>query len=90
MAEDLKGLGWTEADLTARRKSDPLKVAIAARLRKETTLALKAIAGRVHLGTSKRANTNLHNWMRAKVPGSSTPSLTAPPSDRTAGCSSWQ
>jgi len=56
----LKRLGWTEADLVARRKSDPLKLAIAARLRNETTHSLKAIAARVHLGTSKGANTNLH------------------------------
>jgi hypothetical protein len=65
VGQELKRLGWTEADLAARRKSDPLKLAIAARLRKETTLSLKAIAARVHLGTSKGANTNLHKWMQA-------------------------
>jgi len=37
---------------------------IAARLRKETTLPLKAIADRLHLGTSKNANMNLYNDMR--------------------------
>src|SRR2546422_10242446 len=31
------GLGWSESDLATRRKSDPAKLAIAARLRKETT-----------------------------------------------------
>ena len=65
VGDELKRLGWTEADLVARRKSDPLKLAIAARLRKEATLPLKAIAARVHLGTSKGANTNLHKWMQA-------------------------
>jgi len=65
MGQELKRLGWREADLAARRKSDPLKLAIAARLRRETTLSLKAIAARVHLGTSKGANTNLHKWMQA-------------------------
>jgi len=67
IAEELKRLGWTEADLAARRKSDPMKLAIAARLRKETTLSLKAIAGRMQLGKSKGANTNLHRWMRARA-----------------------
>jgi REP element-mobilizing transposase RayT len=65
VGQELKRLGWREADLAARRKSDPLKLAIAARLRRETTLSLKAIAARVHLGTSKGANTNLHKWMQA-------------------------
>ena len=62
---DLRRLGWTETDLAARRKSDPAKLAIAARLRKETTLWIKAIAVRVRLGAPKGANTNLHRWMRA-------------------------
>ena len=67
MAEELKRLGWTEAELATRRKSDPMKLAMAARLRKETTLTLKAIAARVHLGTSKGANANLHKWMKAQA-----------------------
>ncbi len=57
IGEELKRLGWTEGELAARRKSDPLKLALAARLRKETTLSLKAIAGRVHFGAAKGANT---------------------------------
>ena len=72
VGQELKRLGWTEADLVARRKNDPLKLAIAARLRKETTLTLKAIAARVHLGTSKGANTNLHKWMRASASANQT------------------
>jgi len=75
IGEELKRLGWTEGELAARRKSDPLKLALAARLRKETTLSLKAIAGRVHLGAAKGANTNLHRWMRAKAPESSAQNL---------------
>jgi REP element-mobilizing transposase RayT len=67
VGQELKRLGWTEADLAARRKNDPLKLALAARLRKETTLSVKAIAARVHLGTSKGANSNLHKWMRASA-----------------------
>lgn len=65
VAEELKRLGWTEADLERRRKSDPGKLAIAARLRRETILTIKSIAVRVRLGTSKGANANLHAWMQA-------------------------
>ena len=72
VGQELKRLGWKEADLAARRKNDPLKLAIAARLRKETTLTLKAIAARVHLGTSKGANANLHKWMRASASANQT------------------
>jgi len=50
--------------LLDRRKNHPTKLMIAARLRKETTLPLKAIADRLHLGTSKNANMNLYNDMR--------------------------
>jgi hypothetical protein len=64
LTEELSRLGWTEQELEARPKSDPAKMCIAARLRKETTLSIKAIAGLVHLGTSKGANTNLHKWMQ--------------------------
>jgi hypothetical protein len=45
-AEQLKRRGWREGDLLARRKKDPVKLAIAARPRRETTLSLKAIATR--------------------------------------------
>jgi hypothetical protein len=43
--------------------SDPGKLALAARLRQETTLSIKGIAARVHLGTSKNANARLHQLM---------------------------
>jgi hypothetical protein len=39
-------------------------MALAARLRRETTLTLRAIAARVHLDSSKSANARLHEWMR--------------------------
>jgi len=64
VGEELRRLGWTEQDLTRRRKSDPGKLALAARLRRETTLSVKEIARRVGLGTSKGANTTLHRWMQ--------------------------
>jgi hypothetical protein len=63
--EELRRLGWKESDLAGQRKSDPKKLALASRLRRETTLSLKWIAGRVGLGTSKSANSKLHHWMRA-------------------------
>jgi hypothetical protein len=39
---------------------DPGKLAIAARLRSETTLPIKWIAERAHIGTAKGAKTVLH------------------------------
>jgi hypothetical protein len=44
-------LGRKEPELATRRKNDPVKPAIAARLRKETTLSIKSIATRGQLGT---------------------------------------
>jgi hypothetical protein len=34
IAEELRRQGWTEADLGQRRKSDPVKLALGARLRR--------------------------------------------------------
>jgi len=64
LKEELRRLGWRGRDLVAPRKSDPAKLALAARLRRETTLSRKAIAALAHLGSSKSANTRLHEWMR--------------------------
>jgi hypothetical protein len=64
IAEELQRHGWKEQDLVSRRKNDPTKLEIAARLRRETTLSVKEIAARAHLGTSKTANTKLHKHMR--------------------------
>ena len=46
-------LGWKEEELVRLRKNAPEKLAIGARLRKETILLIKSIAARVGLGTSK-------------------------------------
>ena len=67
IGEELRRLGWKESDLSCRRKNDPGKLALAARLRRETTLSLKSITARVGLGSSKSANTKLHVWMRANA-----------------------
>jgi putative transposase len=63
VGQELRRLGWKQADLAGRRKGDPAKLALATRLRRETTLPLKDIAARLNLGTSKSANARLHKWM---------------------------
>ncbi|MHB8520792.1 MAG: hypothetical protein ACYDH9_08530 [Limisphaerales bacterium] len=62
--EELKRRRWTEADLKQRAKSDPAKLALAARVRRETTLTIRWIAGRLHLGSWKSLNAKLHRWKR--------------------------
>jgi hypothetical protein len=64
IAEELVRLGWMEEELAKRRKNDAGKMGIAVRLRRETTLTVKAIAARVHLGTSYTANKRLHQAMK--------------------------
>ena len=49
LAEELRRLGWSEEDLVRRPKNHPGKLAIAVRLRRETTLSIKAITARVNL-----------------------------------------
>ena len=65
IAEELQRRHWTEADLAARAKSDPEKLALAARLRRETALTLPWLAGRLHMGTWKSLNAKLHRWRKA-------------------------
>lgn len=64
LAQELGRLGWSEEDLASRAKNDPDKLAIAVRLRRETTLSIKAIASCVHLGTYNTANARLHRAMK--------------------------
>lgn len=61
MQEELQNLGWTETDLTQRRKGDPGKVRIARRLRQETTMTLAWIARRLRMGVW----THVSNLLRA-------------------------
>jgi REP element-mobilizing transposase RayT len=65
VSEELARLQWTKNDLLARQKSHPVKLALAARLRQETTLSVKQIAERLSLGKPKGARTNLHKFMNA-------------------------
>lgn len=65
LAEELARLGRSREQLIKLRKNDPDKLAIAARLRKETTLTLQDIAQRLNLGTRKSANANIHRYLKA-------------------------
>ena len=56
IARELGCLGWKREDLAARRQSDPEKVAIAMRLRRETTLTIEHLASRLSLGMPKSAS----------------------------------
>jgi putative transposase len=55
----LRQIGWTEDDLRERNRCAPEKVGIARKLRAETTLTLKTVAARLHMGTW----TNLSNLL---------------------------
>ena len=50
------------------RKGDPHKLEIAVRLRKETTLSVKQIASRFHLGAPGNASVCLLAFMRRAIP----------------------
>ena len=47
---ELRRRRWKEGELPRRRKGDPAKLTIAWRLRQETTMTLKWIAERLHMG----------------------------------------
>jgi REP-associated tyrosine transposase len=59
IAEERKRHGWTETQLRQRRKSDPVKLALAARLRRETILTVGWIAKRLEMGTRQSVATRL-------------------------------
>ena len=66
VAEELRRLAWSAEDLVRRPKNDPGKLALAVRLRRETTLSIRAISARVNLGTYNTANARLHQAMKAE------------------------
>jgi REP element-mobilizing transposase RayT len=51
LADEFKRRRWTEKRLTSIPKGDPQKVAIAQRLRQETTMSYKWIAGKLAMGS---------------------------------------
>jgi REP element-mobilizing transposase RayT len=58
--EELQRAGWKEKELAKRPKGDKVKVGIALRLRRETTVTVAWIAGRLGMG-SRGAVSNLLN-----------------------------
>ena len=50
LAEEIRRLGWDGEQLQHRRKGDPNKIALARRLRTETTMTWAWIAKRLHMG----------------------------------------
>jgi hypothetical protein len=66
IAEELARRGWPESELATRRRSDHGKLAIAVRLRSETTLPSKRIAVRVQNGTAKGAKSVPHHLAQSQ------------------------
>jgi hypothetical protein len=64
IVEELARLGWTQDDLAADRKSDSSKLAMATRLRRETTLTGRRVAEKLQLGKPEGARANLHRWLK--------------------------
>jgi putative transposase len=62
----LKEAGWRQSDLASRRKGDPVKMALARRLRQETTMPLKWICGRLKMGSWKAVNQRLYESRQTK------------------------
>ena len=60
VAAELKRRRWREEDLGRRAKGDALKVALAARLRAETTMTVKWIAARLQMGSPGYVNLLLY------------------------------
>jgi REP-associated tyrosine transposase len=61
VAEEMKTLGWGPADLVRRKKGDPVKVALARRLRGETAVSLKWIAKKLRMGTWTHVSNRLYH-----------------------------
>jgi REP element-mobilizing transposase RayT len=59
VAEELGRRGWREAELVGRAKGDKEKVAMAARLRRETTMTLKWVAKRLAMGSWSNVSNRL-------------------------------
>jgi hypothetical protein len=59
--EELRRRCWKEEDLPGLPKGDKSKVALARRLRQETTMSLKWIARRLRMGSWTDVSNVLHN-----------------------------
>jgi len=67
IAEELRRLKWKEKDLLQQPKGEPAKVAIAARLRRETTLTIREIAKRLRMGSWSCVSVPASTSFRASV-----------------------
>lgn len=65
-ADTAEGRQEFERRMVARRKSDPVKLALAARLRRETTLTMGWIAARLKTGTRQSTTTRLQESKRKR------------------------
>jgi hypothetical protein len=66
VAAGLKAAGWQESDLGSRRKGGPVKMALALRLRRETTMPIKWICERLAMGSWKSINRRLYEQKQPK------------------------
>jgi len=66
VALGLKEAGWKPSDLALRRKGDPVKIALARRLRRETTMPVKWICERLAMGSWKSVNRRLYEHRNTK------------------------
>ena len=64
--EGLARVRWTEEDLRSRRKSDPVKIKLAVRVRQETTMTLKWISHRLNMGAWTHLNRHLYERRKKK------------------------
>ena len=65
--DELRTLGWSEEDLATERKGHTEKVRIARRLRTETTMSLRWIAEKLHMGARSHL-THLLYWSGREKP----------------------
>ena len=64
---ELKWQRWDETKLAARAKGDLIKVKLAARLREETLVTVKWIAGRLQMGSAGYVNNRLYRWRKGTL-----------------------
>lgn len=68
IARALRERGWKASDLRARRKGDPGKLEIAEALREQSSMSVKWIAERLHMGASTHLSHLLY-WSRRRRAG---------------------
>ena len=66
IGEELRRSKWKEKELKEQAKSHAVKLALAARLRRETTLSIREIAQRLHMGSWQSLNNKLYLASKAK------------------------